>query len=389
VWLLATTAALTGADARAQSVDGFDNGRFIEQRERFTPTVGEALDLRFLIAREVAGQAARIAATTRKSVSLLSEWFAPLSSPSLTVAAVPWRGSARSDWRAGVLSVPVPWIAPVRDQSTERAVIAALVQQYWGGASRFEEAVNIYVSTRAIHELLEGSNFAAPRFFGDFIPFPLRTVLLSPQVADSRPRFSGFVEAEQGVAPSDEVRGIVTALQMLERYTGWPTMLEALSQLRGGAHRDATAFADALSEARGTDIRALVVQCLAPGQTLQYALDDMHSSAAGSGLIETTVSVRRLSPDGFPMVPILVRFADGAEVRDQFDGAAPSQTLVYSSKTPAVAAWVDPALVLLLDRDRDNNAIVREPPMSRLGLRLALQWMAWVQNAMLSYTAIV
>jgi hypothetical protein len=68
VWLLATAAALIGSDARAQSVGGFDGARFIEQRERFTPTVGDAVDLRFLIAREAAGQAVRIAGTTRESV---------------------------------------------------------------------------------------------------------------------------------------------------------------------------------------------------------------------------------------------------------------------------------------------------------------------------------
>jgi hypothetical protein len=51
-------------------------------------------------------------------------------------------------------------------------------------------------------------------------------------------------------------------------------------------------------------------------------------------------------------------------------------------------ATVDPDTMLLLDDDRDNNTIVRDAPVSPLGIRLALHWMAWLQNAMLSYTAL-
>ena len=59
-------------------------------------------------------------------------------------------------------------------------------------------------------------------------------------------------------------------------------------------------------------------------------------------------------------MPVLVRFADGTEVRDYFDGAAPSSTLVYTAKSPAVSAAIDPDLMLLLDVNRANNAFVRD-----------------------------
>jgi hypothetical protein len=88
-------------------------------------------------------------------------------------------------------------------------------------------------------------------------------------------------------------------------------------------------------------------------------------------------------------MPVVVRFADGSETRDFFDGAAPSATLVYSTKAPAIGAAVDPDLMLLLDVNRENNTIVRDAPASRLGVRLALHWMTWLQNAMLSYTALL
>jgi hypothetical protein len=84
-----------------------------------------------------------------------------------------------------------------------------------------------------------------------------------------------------------------------------------------------------------------------------------------------------------------VRFADGTELRDVFDGAAPSVSRVYTAKTAAVSATVDPDVVLLLDVNRENNTIIRNAATAPLGVRLAINWMTWLQQAMLSYTAIV
>jgi hypothetical protein len=53
------------------------------------------------------------------------------------------------------------------------------------------------------------------------------------------------------------------------------------------------------------------------------------------------------------------------------------------------SATVDPDLMLLLDVNRGNNAIVRDAPLAPLGIRLALNWMTWLQNTVLSYTAIL
>jgi hypothetical protein len=62
---------------------------------------------------------------------------------------------------------------------------------------------------------------------------------------------------------------------------------------------------------------------------------------------------------------------------------------VYSTRSAAVSATIDPDMMLLLDVNRGNNAIVHDAPMVPIGFRLALHWMAWLQNAMLSYTALL
>ena len=359
------------------------------------------MDLRFAIAREAAGQTSRIVNTTHASLTLMWAWFGPASNSSLAVVGVFSLPGGPLAWApgAGIVSVPVHWLTPARDQRTERELIHGIVREYWFNAkelSAFEQAVIDYLAARATHQLLEGSNFATLTFFGGFVPFPLRSVLLSPPVADPRPRAWRFDELERA-GTAEEMRP-VRALQTIERYVGWPTMLDALSRVRGADRRDPETFATALSELRGTDMRPLVVECLRPDAVFDYSLDGMHSVDGSSGLVETTVTISRRGPGRFAhgdeedrdqSMPLLVRFADGSEVRDYFDGAAPTVSRVYSAKTAATAAAVDPDRMLLLDDDRDNNTVVRDAPVSPLGIRLALHWMAWLQNAMLSYTALV
>lgn len=389
----------SGAVVGAQSIDGLPASRFIEQRERFTADGSAPVDLTFLIAREASAHTARVVAATRAAMTLLAAWFGPLPHTELTVAGVPWRRDDRAIPRPDVVVAPLRWLTPVRDQSTERALIGGLVRQYWPAATTpagaFEESLILYITARATDHLLEGSNFATLRFFGRIVPFSLRSVLLSPPVADPRPRAFRFDEAparEDGAV----VRGL-RALQTIERYVGWPALLDALSRLRtGSSAHDAAALGQVLSETRGADVRFLVSECFRNEAVFDYAVADLNSRNAAGGLVETTVTIVRqgtgifgTASGGEPSLPVRTRFADGSEVRDFVDGAAPGASLVYTSPAAAASATIDPDVMLVLDVNRHNNAIVRDAARAPLGIRLALNWMSWLQNTMLSYTAIL
>jgi len=329
-------------------------------------------------------QEPRVTAAAQAALTLMRDWFGPLNRPT------------------GAVPVRLPWLAPARDQQTERLVIDGIVRDYWTDQSvplsEFGEIVVAYVSAQAIHQQLEGSNFETVRFFGGSVPFPLRSVLLSPPVADPRPRVWRF--DDPGHMLTREMARGVRALQTIERYVGWPAMLETLSALRaaGPSQLSAESFGEQLSQIRGTDMRFLINECFRPDATYDYAVAALKSEPGAPGLMETTVTIVRAGTGRFALeddgesdaaMPMMVRFADGSEFRDLFDGAAPSATMVYSAKSAAVSAIVDPDAMLLLDVNRDNNAIVRDAPTSKLGIRLAMHWLAWLQNAMLSYTALV
>jgi hypothetical protein len=192
----------------------------------------------------------------------------------------------------------------------------------------------------------------------------------------------------------------VRGLQTLERYVGWPVLVQALATMRATNNDplDANGFAATLSTASGIDVTTLVRECFRPDVVFDYAIDDVQSSPSGDGWYETSLTLVRHGTGVFEVggdsdrersMPVLVRFADGTQIRDWFDGAASSSTLVYTAKSPIVQAAVDPELMLLLDVNRANNTFSTASPIRPLGIRLALNWMSWLQHTMLAYTALV
>ena len=323
---------------------------------------------------------ARALHAERTTLQLLTEWFGPATlQPVLT-------------------EVPIRWLVFERDRSLERAVIAAVTRQYWSAngmsPAPFREAVTVYTATRAIHHLLEGSNFQVIRLFGGVIPFPLRSVLLSPAVADPRPRVWQFDELPAGREAARLIRG----LQTLERYVGWPTMAQALAATRANGTVDAKSFGETLAAVRGTDVAELAEACFRSDATFDYAIESVQSAPVGNGLYESTLSLRRNGSASFAVgsdedqessMLILMRFADGTELRDWFDGALPATTLIYTARSPVVYAAIDPDMMLLLDANRSNNTFASESPIRPLAIQLALHWMAWLQQTMLAYSALV
>ena len=179
----------------------------------------------------------RVTIVTNAALQLLTDWLGAPRFTTLTVKGVAATQQSVATAQPGVVVVPVRWLVFARDRSLEREVITGLTRQFWlrnAPATPFEQALVLYTAARAIHHLLEGSNFAAVRFFGGVIPFPLRSVLLSPPVADPRPRAWPF---EQAPADADVLR-IVRGLQTIERYVGWPTMAQALAAVRAARRRD-------------------------------------------------------------------------------------------------------------------------------------------------------
>jgi hypothetical protein len=111
------------------------------------------------------------------------------------------------------------------------------------------------------------------------------------------------------------------------------------------------------------------------------------SDTEEAGRFETEVVVRRLGDAVLP-VDILVRFQDGHEVRESWDGRATWWRRTWDRPARATEAIVDPDRILAVDIDRTNDGL-RLDGDRRPVLRLAQQWLFWVQNYLLLAIALV
>lgn len=378
--------------------------------------------LRFFFRSDAGSAADRLIPTTQASLRWFSEWFGPFPHASLAVIDLPWNGGVAGASYPGVVATRTRWLSPVRDLTAERSLVAAIGRQYWTGpgaasapASWFQEGLVLYSGTRGIHDALENRNFATVRYFGGFVPFAIRSIMWSPPQRQVRPRLRHFPEVDDPAAadwraspagPDGDAQRAALAFHTLERYLGWPAFQQALAELY--EHRHATgltpqALADVLTRQRGVDMGWFFAEAFRPGARFDYAVESLTSepATADPSRYRTVVTVRRLGDGVFAgtsapgsgaagrALPVLVRFDDGEEIVDYWDGRAETQVLSYESRVRATSATIDPDLTLLLDADRRNNSRTLRAAVNPMGMRLVLHWVAWLQDLMLSSTSLV
>jgi hypothetical protein len=379
-------------------------------------------------------QVDRVVETAPRALALFDEWFGPYPYSHLTFVDVPWRSAFVGAAYPGLAAISTRWLTREQDMALERSVIAAVARMYWldlpatSEGPPFREGLMLYAGTRGIHEVLENRNFASLRLFGGMVPVVVSSVSLSPSPWDPRPRVTRFAEVSApAVAPGrtasaaadEEASRVSLALGTLERYIGWPALQQALAGYRARlASGDRTATLQAVvSEQRGRSMKWFFDEALAAGKSFDYAVGSVATvSIAGSArrssegakagessrfLTEITLrrrgdavfagadATREASPGSGRSLPVLVRFDDGSEVREWLDGRLEDKRLSYTSAAPAELVSVDPDAMLLLDVDRRNNTRVVRPRFHGIGARLAITWVVWLQDVMMSCTALL
>jgi hypothetical protein len=92
----------------------------------------------------------------------------------------------------------------------------------------------------------------------------------------------------------------------------------------------------------------------------------------------STVTVSRLGEITLP-VTLLVRFDDGSEVTEQWDGRDRTTSFHYQRTARVVRAEVDPDRVLAMDIDFNNNSKTVAPPASPIW-KYTAKVLFWLQN---------
>jgi len=355
-----------------------------------------------------------------QSADRLSAWLGPLPGNRVTIVDVPAHAALAGAAYPAIAITSSRLFTTRREFATERALTVAIARQYALALatappreSWFAEGLAEYFATRAVHETFEGRYYLTLRYFGGYVPHSIRAIVMSPNPLDPRPRVVRLPDViEPADAPwrlahgadLDRARRLTLALHTLERFVGWPAFqaaLRAFVERSAGQPATLQDFTAVLSEQRGADLTWFFDQAMRAGARVDYAVANLASVPAASAGWETTVDVRRLGEATFDgtsvpratatsrSLPVLVRFADGSEITEWLDGRDREWRFEYSSASPAVLASVDPGAILLIDADRTNNTRTLNPPLHTVGLRLAFNWLAWLQDAMLACTAVI
>jgi len=187
----------------------------------------------------------------------------------------------------------------------------------------------------------------------------------------------------------------------LERRIGQPDLQGAMHEVaRLTADRlTAPTIVTTISDAAGQDLSWAFD---AANADVNYAVTGLSSSEApgcAAPCVDTTVSVTR---DGAGMftgrsaprtgdfdsgdaILLRVALADGTSSSVRWDGRDQSRTFQFRGPSRATAAYLDPDRVVMLDRNRLDNAIVTPAPTNVPVRKWAARWMVWLQHTMLSY----
>jgi hypothetical protein len=90
---------------------------------------------------------------------------------------------------------------------------------------------------------------------------------------------------------------------------------------------------------------------------------------------------------GMP-VPIRLDFADGQSVETQLGAAEGSREFSFESAAPWVAVRIDPNRTVLSDVNLLNNIRLASPASNVPIAKWMARWLVWLEDAMLSYSAL-
>jgi len=417
----------------------------IEHNARFEHATLPAVDIRVLLQPEHAGQAERHVAATRATLKYYGEWFGAYPYSHITVVDPAWQSGAGGMEYPTLVTAGTEWLAPARVADPEGVTIHEVGHQFWYGLvgnnefdhAWMDEGLNTYATGRALEAAYPPFHDSV-RFFGDFVPWVFRHVLLSRETdANRMRRYRPDARSDVPATPSWQYhpatgRNLTYAktalwLHTLERYLGWPMMQRVMSTFFARyrfKHPTPDDFFRVASEVSGQDLTWFFDQVHRSSNVFDYGIASLvsgPSTVSGSidaapgqananaataqaattqaatpqaprvvsqqredGVYVSTVTVRRYGEALFP-VDVVTTLEDGRKIRERWNGLERWISYTYRGPHRAVSADVDPDRVLVLDVNRTNNSFTLAPAGQRAANKWTLTWVIWLQDLMLTY----
>jgi hypothetical protein len=313
------------------------------------------------------------------------------------------------------IDVRAPWRDAPATMDVEAQVAFGVARSWWPQTAADPVSQSIvdgaawYLQSRIVERLFEqrfgheGYRRESVRFFGGTWPWSFDALTLSRWTAGLGR--SDYLNATAGA----ERAGGALAFGTLERYLTWPVLQGSLQAwVRRAANQRLTAneIAATIGEAAGQDLSWFFNQAFDARRRFDYGLVAFNSqpgtcdgapcyqtrvtlAARGDGLFTGTSRLPAGSFDAGDAMVLRITFSDGRVSTQRWDGRAASRAIELESKAEAVEAWLDPDETLLLDRNHLDDRMVASPAAAAPLVKWLARWAIWLQDAMLSYGALV
>jgi hypothetical protein len=391
---------------RAEDVHDFawtTSPHFIDRRQVFEHPTLPRTEMRLLLQPEHRGQEDRHFAATAATLRYYGEWFGAYPYGYITVVDPAYQSGSGGMEYPTLFTAGSRWIAPRTVTQPESVTIHEAGHQWWYGivgSNEFEhawldEGLNTFSTARVIEQAFE-PNYASQRYFGGLIPWVFRDIRVTRVDNDRLTGYRDNAEADAQSTPTFEYwPGTATYitynktalwLHTLERHLGWPVLQRILSTYFDRwkfRHPQPNDFFAVVNEVTGRDMTWFFDQVYRSSNVFDYGVQELQSAGG-----RTSVVIRRYGEATFP-VSVVTTFANGEQVREQWDGLDRRVIYTYERPQRAVSAHVDPERVLLLDVNYTNNSRTLEPRADEASLKWSLKWMAWLQELMLTYAFLV
>jgi hypothetical protein len=380
------------------------------------------VEMRLLYQPEHESQVDRHFRATSVALQYYGTWYGAYPYGHITVIDPAWGSNAGGMEYPTLFTCGTRVFEPFGGGSPEGVTVHEAGHQFWYamvGNNEFEDAwldegLNTFSTARAI-EAGYGDDFLVRRFFKGFLPVPVRAVRLQRMTqgngldgyrpdarsdAEATPSYLYFPET----GPSITYSKTALWLSTLERTLGWETLQRIMSTFFDRwkfRHPRPDDFFATASEISGRDLNCFFDQVYRKAAVFDYAIGSVSSdpvetggfvdrngaparapsAQGGQAIYETNVVARRLQ-DGTLPVDVLLKFDNGEEVRQHWDGQA-TWTLVRSVKPARLTyAVVDPERKILLDINYTNNSMLLDPKPEFAATKWASKWMIWLQDYM-------
>ena len=312
---------------------------------------------------------ARIDAATRVSLEMFEQWLLP----------------------APRLSPPVPptsaWPSAPSTMDVEAQVAFEIARRYWSrqppqplmdGAAR-------YLQSRAVGRMFDlafgraGNGVESIRLFGGAwtIAFP-------------RLRFDGpGAGLGRGDLGTLRARGAL-AFASLERVVGQPRLIGALRSAIESKPATDSDLSRALGEALAQDVTWLFEPAIDPLQSMNYRIASVRVDGCSPAPCQRVlVEVVHDGPAVFKDLEVRVDFEDGQSASAGWDGRDPVRIFTFEGPAPPVRVRVDPDMRNLLDDNLLDQSREFGGGTNAPITKWVARWTVWLQDAMLTYGALV